>query len=56
MEMVELDDNDDLLEASMTIADVLEKSKVQNGPMLWLVVDKNHPNHLAGVLSPFELM
>jgi hypothetical protein len=56
MEMVELDDNDDLLEASMTIVDVLKKSKVQNGPMLWLVVDKNHPNHLAGVLSPFELM
>jgi hypothetical protein len=56
MEMVELDNDNDLLDASMTIADLLKRSQVQNGPMLWLVVDKKHPDYLAGVLSPFELM
>ena len=56
MGMVELDDEDDLLRADMPIADVLQRSNVQDGPMLWLVVDDTHPDHLAGVLSPFELM
>lgn len=55
MEMVELGD-EDLLRATMTIEEVLQKSQVKSGPMLWLVVDENRPDHLAGVLSPFELM
>lgn len=55
MAMIELSD-DDLLRATMTIEDVLRKSQVKDGPMLWLVVDEKHPDHLAGVLSPFELM
>lgn len=46
----------DLLHEDTTIAEVLERAKVQKGPTLWLVVDKQHPGHLAGVLSPFELM
>ena len=44
------------LQEGMTIAAVLERAKVQKGPTLWLVVDDKHPDHLAGVLSPFELM
>lgn len=56
MVLVELNDEDDLLRADTPIADVLQRSKVQDGPMLWLVVDDKHPDHLAGVLSPFELM
>ena len=56
MVLVELNDEDHLLRADTPIADVLQRSKVQDGPMLWLVVDDTHPDHLAGVLSPFELM
>lgn len=48
--------NEDLLREDMLVASVLERSQIQNGPMLWLVVDDAHPEHLAGVLSPFELM
>lgn len=55
MEMVAVG-NDDLLRANMTIDTVLQRAQVQSGPMLWLVVDDLHPEHLAGVLSPFELM
>lgn len=55
MEMVAVG-NDDLLRANMTIDSVLQRAQVQSGPMLWLVVDGAHPDHLAGVLSPFELM
>lgn len=55
MEMVAVG-NDDLLRANMTIDTVLQRAQVQSGPMLWLVVDDAHPEHLAGVLSPFELM
>lgn len=55
MEMVKVE-NDDLLRGSMTIDSVLQRAQVQSGPMLWLVVDDAHPEHLAGVLSPFELM
>ena len=40
----------------MTVGDVLTGARVQDGPMLWLVVDEHQPDHLAGVLSPFELM
>lgn len=45
-----------LLRASMTIDEVLAAALVPDGPMLWLVVDEARPDHLAGVLSPFELM
>jgi hypothetical protein len=45
-----------LLRAGMTVSDVLTGAQVQDGPMLWLVVDERQPDHLAGVLSPFELM
>ena len=45
-----------LLTTDMHIEDVLRRSPVQMGPMLWLVVDNRRPEHLAGVLSPFELM
>jgi CBS domain-containing protein len=45
-----------LLRATMTIEDVLKSAQVKNGPMLWLVIDEEHADHLAGVLSPFELM
>lgn len=55
MEMVKVGD-DDLLRAKMTIDTILQRAQVQSGPMLWLVVDDAHPEHLAGVLSPFELM
>jgi CBS-domain-containing membrane protein len=55
MEMVAVG-NHDLLRANMTIDSVLQRAQVQRGPMLWLVVDGAHPDHLAGVLSPFELM
>jgi hypothetical protein len=48
--------NDDLLRANMSIDTVLQRAQVQSGPMLWLVVNDAHPEHLAGVLSPFELM
>lgn len=46
----------DLLTAQMQVASVLARARVQDGPMLWLVVDEHRPDHLAGVLSPFELM
>lgn len=55
MEMLEICD-EDLLRTNMPVADVIQRPLVQNGPMLWLVVNEDHPEHLAGVLSPFELM
>lgn len=55
MEMVAVG-NDDLLRANLLIDTVLQRAQVQSSPMLWLVVDDAHPEHLAGVLSPFELM
>lgn len=55
MEMVKVE-NENLLRANMTIDTVLQRAQVQRGPMLWLVVDDARPEHLAGVLSPFELM
>lgn len=47
---------DRLLAPSMTIDDVLQRARAGNGPTLWLVVDAGREEHLAGVLSPFELM
>lgn len=55
MELIEVSDND-LLRADMAIDPLLQQAQVQRGPMLWLVVDVGQPTHLAGVLSPFELM
>jgi hypothetical protein len=45
-----------LLRADMRIDEILSNAKVQEGPMLWLVLDDKNPSHLIGVLSPFELM
>ena len=47
---------DELLRPSMQVADVLAAAPVQQGPLPWLVVDEHRQEHLAGVLSPFELM
>lgn len=55
MEVIPIQDSA-LLTTDMQIEDVLRRSSVQLGPMLWLVVDTGRPEHLAGVLSPFELM
>lgn len=55
METIHLS-NGQLLQATMTVEEVLQNSRVSSGPMLWLVVDEEHADHLAGVLSPFELM
>lgn len=55
MELVRLREAD-LLRAETTIAEVIERAKVQKGPTLWLVLDSERSDHLAGVLSPFELM
>lgn len=49
-------ENEDLLDVNMNIDEVLQRSSVQNGPSLWLVIDKERPSHLAGILTPFELM
>ena len=55
MQVREIGDGE-LLRAGMPVADVLTSAQIQDGPMLWLVVDQRQPDHLAGVLSPFELM
>jgi CBS-domain-containing membrane protein len=45
-----------LLTTDTPLRAVLDGARVQDGPMLWLVVDGSRPDRLAGVLSPFELM
>jgi hypothetical protein len=45
-----------LLRPDMRVSDVLHRAPVQHGPMLWLVVEDQHPERLCGVLTPFELM
>lgn len=47
---------DRLLKAQTTIDEVLKGAKAIDGPTLWLVVEAGREEHLAGVLSPFELM
>lgn len=47
---------DRLLAAQTTIDDVLCDARTADGPTLWLVIDDGREDHLAGVLSPFELM
>ncbi|RUP25396.1 hypothetical protein [Curvibacter gracilis] len=55
LELVAVKD-DALLQPDMRVADVLQLAQVQDGPMLWLVVEDQHPERLCGVLTPFELM
>ena len=55
LELVEISESQ-LLTATMPLDDVLSGAKVQDGPMLWLVIDDERHDRLAGVLSPFELM
>lgn len=53
---VEVIEGRGFLRASMPVGEVLADARVQDGPMLWLVVEEQYPERLAGVLSPFELM
>lgn len=55
MEVIEVAAGE-LLGAQTPVEEVLQRAQVQRGPMLWLVVDQDHQERLAGVLSPFELM
>ncbi len=45
-----------LLSAKTSVDEILRDAKLKDGPMLWLVEDDLRKDHLAGVLSPFELM
>ena len=45
-----------LLTAETTIDQLLERADTIDAPTLWLVIDEMRQDHLAGVLSPFELM
>lgn len=45
-----------LLTTQMAVNDVLQSARAVDSPTLWLVVDEAREDHLAGVLSPFELM
>ena len=45
-----------LLNVNHRVDDLLSRANVENGSRLWLVVDDARKNHLAGVISPFELM
>ncbi len=55
LELVPIGDGQ-LLRPNTPVRDVLNAARVQDGPMLWLVVDELQRDRLAGVLSPFELM
>lgn len=55
LELVEVGESQ-LLTAAMPLDDVLSGVEVKDGPMLWLVIDRERNDRLAGVLSPFELM
>ena len=48
--------SEQLLSINHSIEDVLSNAQVKEGRTLWLVVDQERSDHLAGVLSPFELM
>ncbi len=45
-----------LLTSQKPIKDLLQDASDRQEPTLWLVVDDDRRDHLAGVLSPFELM
>jgi hypothetical protein len=47
---------EELLTACASIDALLEKAGNLQGTRLWLVLDDGRQDHLAGVLSPFELM
>lgn len=55
LNLIEIFDHQ-LLTSEMSTDDVLDKAQIKDGPMLWLVVESKRKSHLAGVLSPFELM
>lgn len=55
LELVEVGATE-LLMADKAIEDLLKDASDRQGPTLWLVIDDGRPDHLAGVLSPFELM
>ncbi len=55
LELVHVAENR-LWTAQTPIDDVLRNARVINDPTLWLVVEDERMDHLAGVLSPFELM
>ena len=42
--------------ATRQIHHVYDAQLISSANMLWLVVEDDRPDHLAGVLSPFELM
>ena len=46
----------ELLTANKPIEDLLKDASDRQGPTLWLIIDDGRQDHLAGVLSPFELM
>jgi len=46
----------ELLTAGKGTEDLLKEARDRQGPTLWLVIDDGRHDHLAGVLSPFELM
>lgn len=48
--------SEELLSTTDSVDRVLCGALVKDGPALWLVVERERPEHLAGVLSPFELM
>lgn len=48
--------SENLLTAQTGIDEVLFGNRVAEGSTLWLVVNEHREDHLAGVLSPFELM
>ena len=47
---------EELLTSRMSVDEVLSRANVKDGPTLWLVMDDEKSEALAGVLSPFELM
>ena len=46
----------ELLTAGKGTEDLLKEARDRQGPTLWLAIDDGRHDHLAGVLSPFELM
>lgn len=55
LDLTHIDENF-LYTSETTIDDVLERAATISAPTLWLVTDEKRKAHLAGVLSPFELM
>lgn len=53
--LAQIDENS-LYTSETTIDELLERTATIEAPTLWLVTDHERQDHLAGVLSPFELM